>query len=239
MTARATTNINNRTQYLPTEGRSIENVPLLLAIDVLTSMPKKALLRGLITAVLLVAGESFVQANMPNRRGNATMRFTNTQEETDAVTAETAELNKKPDFKVKTWNPLRLAVLRLGLTEPAATSPFNYGKYDGQFTCAYCGNLLFDSNAKYDSGSGWPSFWRTAEGTSLDYKMEFDGRLECRCSQCKSHLGHVFLDGPTPSSVDQPLLEASPESDPRGKTGRYLPRFCINGAAMNFQKREE
>jgi peptide-methionine (R)-S-oxide reductase len=146
---------------------------------------------------------------------------------------------QEPDFKVQTWNPLRLLVLRLGLTEPAATSPLNYGKYDGEFTCAYCGQVLFDSTAKYDSGSGWPSFWRTATDNSVQYKSELDGRLECRCKRCSSHLGHIFLDGPRPGTVESELLESSPPSDPRAKSlsSNYLPRFCINGAALRYQER--
>ena len=122
--------------------------------------------------------------------------------------------------------------------EPMATSPLNYGKYDGEFTCAYCGEVLFDSNAKYDSGSGWPSFWRSAGEGSMEYKLEFDNRLECRCKKCSSHLGHVFLDGPTPGQVDQDVLNTSPESDPRSTSGKYLPRFCVNGAALQFKSRD-
>ena len=143
-------------------------------------------------------------------------------------------------FEVQTWNPLRLAVLRLGLTEPAMTSPLNYGKKDGTFRCAYCGQTLFDSNAKYDSGSGWPSFWRSIEEGAIDYKREFDGRLECRCGRCKSHLGHVFLDGPLPSKVDKDLLQQSPASDPRGRQENgYLPRVCINGASLRYDERQK
>ena len=143
-------------------------------------------------------------------------------------------------FKVKTINPLRLAVLRLGFTEPAWTSPLNYGKKDGIFSCAYCGHELFDSESKYDSGSGWPSFWRSKDSDSIDYKMEFDGRLECRCGKCKSHLGHVFLDGPRPDSVSQEILKNSPEKDPRSRRedGR-LPRFCVNGASLTLDARSE
>jgi peptide-methionine (R)-S-oxide reductase len=137
----------------------------------------------------------------------------------------------------KTWNPLRLAVLRLGLTEPRAVSTFNYGNYkDGTFSCAYCGHVLFDGSSKYDSGSGWPSFWRSAKEDAIEYKMEWDGRLECKCKQCNSHLGHVFLDGPEPYQVDGELLKKSPESDPRGRSSSVLPRFCINGAALTYSK---
>lgn len=87
-------------------------------------------------------------------------------------------------YQVQTWNPFRLLVLRLGVTEWPATSPLNYGKYDGKFSCAYCGKVLFDSNAKYDSGSGWPSFWRSDDEGSIKYRLELDNRLECRCGRC-------------------------------------------------------
>eukprot|EP00977_Amphora_coffeiformis_P027789 scaffold34645_cov201-Amphora_coffeaeformis.AAC.4 len=197
------------------------------------STQRKALLFASIAAVLVLGGESFVNAKLLDRSGK-TMCFS----KEDKKDVE-PQLSNTQEVKRLTWNPLRLAVLRLGFTEWPATSRFNYGKYNGEFTCAYCGNLLFDSSAKYDSGSGWPSFWRSATDTSLAYKMEFDGRLECRCQKCKSHLGHVFLDGPTPSSVEPPLLAESPAMDPRSKTGRYLPRFCINGTAMTFRDSEE
>jgi peptide-methionine (R)-S-oxide reductase len=151
-----------------------------------------------------------------------------------------SEGGKDYSTQVGTWNPLRLLVLRLGFTEPAWTSPLNYGKKDGTFRCAYCGLKLFDSNAKYDSGSGWPSFWRSIEEGCISYKKEFDGRLECRCGRCKSHLGHVFLDGPLPGQISGELLEGSPESDPRsGRVNGCLPRFCINGASMRFDKRDD
>lgn len=148
------------------------------------------------------------------------------------------EDDSSEEIEGQTWNPLRLAVLRLGLTEPAWTSSFNYQKKDGVFSCAYCGNELFDSNAKYDSGSGWPSFWRSKEDQAIAYKMEFDGRLECTCGKCKSHLGHVFMDGPRPSDVPNAELEGSPESDPRSKRTERLPRFCVNGASLRLSEKE-
>jgi peptide-methionine (R)-S-oxide reductase len=143
-------------------------------------------------------------------------------------------------IKSKTWNPLRLAVMKLGLTEPAWTSPWNYQKKEGTFVCAYCGEELFESNAKYDSGSGWPSFWRTASDGSVALKMEWDGRMECKCQRCKSHLGHVFLDGPMRSSMPQSLVETIPQTDARGTNfAARLPRYCINGAALRFDEKKE
>jgi len=141
-------------------------------------------------------------------------------------------------YSVQTRNPLRLLVLRLGLTELAWTSPLNYQKKEGTYDCAYCGQKLFDTTSKYDSRSGWPSFWRTIEEEALSYKMEMDGRLECQCGRCSSHLGHVFLDGPRQTDVPQELLEASPASDPRSKReNARLPRFCINGASLKVDEK--
>jgi peptide-methionine (R)-S-oxide reductase len=145
---------------------------------------------------------------------------------------------KEKEIVRKTWNPFRLAILRLKMTEPAMTSPLNYGKYnDGStFHCAYCQNPLFDSSAKYNSGTGWPSFWRTISTTSVTYHREWDGRIECQCYNCKSHLGHVFLDGPRPSSIqNDTLLSSAPNTDPRSTSNTYLPRFCINGLALTYQ----
>jgi peptide-methionine (R)-S-oxide reductase len=155
----------------------------------------------------------------------------------DVPTSDEKSLTKAEDVspvKRKTWNPFRLAILRLGFTEPAMTSPLNYGKYDGTFRCAYCNHTLFDSNAKFNSGTGWPSFWRTYDADAVALRREWDGRLECRCANCQSHLGHVFLDGPLPREVDSAVLRTAPDTDPRSS---YLPRFCINDGALTYQPR--
>lgn len=152
-----------------------------------------------------------------------------------------------------TWNPFSLAVLKLGLTEPAWTSPYNYKKAAGTYLCANCGAPLFPSSAKYDSGSGWPSFWKTIESDRVSVKREWDGRIECTCAGCGGHLGHVFPDGPARGKLDAGDLETVPESDPQigykaqqgndeegvgGAESKYsrMPRFCVNGVAMRFQE---
>ena len=105
-------------------------------------------------------------------------------------------------------------VLRGHATERPFTSPLNEEKREGTFVCAGCGHPLFSSKTKYDSGTGWPSFWEplpNAVGTSVDRSL-FMVRTEVHCSRCGGHLGHVFPDGPKP-------------------TGQ---RYCMNGVAMRF-----
>mgnify|MGYP005849058371 CR=1 FL=1 len=142
----------------------------------------------------------------------------------------------KEKIEMQTWNPLRLMVLKLGMTEPIYSSPLNYEKKDGTYSCAYCGNPLFDSSAKYDSKSGWPSFWRSEREGAVNYRRELDGRVEILCKNCNSHLGRVFPDGPKRSKYAN-KLESIPESDP--KTPERLPRYCVNGASLKFKERGE
>jgi peptide-methionine (R)-S-oxide reductase len=106
-------------------------------------------------------------------------------------------------------------VLREHGTERAFTSPLNTEKRTGTFVCAACGHPLFASDTKYDSGTGWPSFWKpldNAVGTSVDSSM-FMVRTEVHCANCGGHLGHLFPDGPKPTGD----------------------RYCMNGAAMTFE----
>lgn len=110
--------------------------------------------------------------------------------------------------------PEEYSVLRGHSTERPFSSPLNTEKRPGTFVCAGCGQPLFASTTKYDSGTGWPSFWEPlagAVGTSVDRSL-FMVRTEVHCARCGGHLGHVFPDGPQP-------------------TGQ---RYCINGVAMRF-----
>jgi peptide-methionine (R)-S-oxide reductase len=105
-------------------------------------------------------------------------------------------------------------VLRGHGTERAFTSPLDREKRAGLFACAGCGLELFSSETKFDSGTGWPSFYAplpNAIGTSIDYKLVVP-RTEVHCRRCGGHLGHVFKDGPPPTGL----------------------RYCMNGVALNF-----
>jgi peptide-methionine (R)-S-oxide reductase len=123
-------------------------------------------------------------------------------------------IEKTDDEWKKTLTPEQFHVLREHGTERAGTSPLNVEKREGIFMCGACGQPLFTSDTKYESGTGWPSFYRPIEGaiattTDRSYGMT---RVEVHCSQCGGHLGHVFPDGPKP-------------------TGE---RYCMNGVAMKF-----
>lgn len=114
----------------------------------------------------------------------------------------------------KRLSPQAYAVLRQAATERAFTSPLNEEKRRGTFICAGCEQKLFDSRTKYESHTGWPSFWRPlpkAIGTSIDRDIGV-ARTEVHCARCGGHLGHVFNDGPMPTGL----------------------RYCMNGVAMKF-----
>ena len=182
----------------------------------------------LVVCLILTSVNAFAMKPTKQPTSETMKRYSEPQEESES-------------FKPRTWNPLRLLVLKLGLTEPAWISPWNYQKPQvGTFICAYCDKDLFDANSKYDSGSGWPSFWRTKGEGAVTLVQEFDGRVECTCSRCKSHLGHVFMDGPRKENVDVALVSSIPASDPKGRQeNSRLPRFCINGAALKFEAKIE
>lgn len=104
-------------------------------------------------------------------------------------------------------------------TEPPGSSPLNAEKRAGTFICAACNNPLFSSTTKYESGTGWPSFWQPLEGkveTKKDFKLVWP-RTEYHCARCGGHQGHVFEDGPQPTGL----------------------RYCNNGLALHFVPKGE
>jgi peptide-methionine (R)-S-oxide reductase len=121
---------------------------------------------------------------------------------------------KSEDEWRQTLTPEQFRVLREHGTEPRGTSPLGHEKRDGTFRCAGCGQPLFSSDTKFESGTGWPSFWAPLEhavGTTSDRSFGMT-RTEIHCSRCRGHLGHLFPDGPPP-------------------TGN---RYCMNGIALEF-----
>ncbi|RZN49924.1 peptide-methionine (R)-S-oxide reductase [archaeon] len=110
-------------------------------------------------------------------------------------------------------------VLRKKGTELAFSGELVHNKDKGVYTCAGCGQELFTSGEKFDSGSGWPSFWDAIDRDRIEFKRDLSHsmvRTEIVCARCGGHLGHVFDDGPRP-------------------TGK---RYCVNSAALHFEKKE-
>jgi peptide-methionine (R)-S-oxide reductase len=148
--------------------------------------------------------------------GDAAQRGVGTQQ--PGGSTERLPVEKSDDDWRRELAPEQYRVLRQHGTERAGTSPLNAEHRSGVFHCGGCGEPLFESSTKFDSGTGWPSFFRPIEGavkTSVDrsYSMQ---RTEVHCGRCGGHLGHVFPDGPEPTGL----------------------RYCTNGAALSFDPKK-
>jgi peptide-methionine (R)-S-oxide reductase len=132
--------------------------------------------------------------------------------------AEKLTTKTEDDWR-ESLTPEQFRVLRQHGTERAGTSPLNSEKREGTFRCAGCGRDLFSSHTKFESGTGWPSFWEPVDAaiettTDRSYGMT---RTEVHCAGCGGHLGHVFPDGPEPTGL----------------------RYCMNGVSLDFQPRRQ
>ena len=132
---------------------------------------------------------------------------------------QTFDLTKSDDEWKATLSPEQFYVLRQHGTERPGSSPLNYEKRSGTFNCAGCGQPLFSADTKFESGTGWPSFFTPIEGavaTTTDRTFGM-ARTEVHCAKCGGHLGHVFPDGPRPTGL----------------------RYCMNGVALVFEPQDK
>ncbi len=176
-------------------------------------------IKAIASLVLIIALGACSQAQDPSKKTNTKMEES---KKTNLVFSRSSE--EKVEIPEEKWKevltPDQYYIARQKGTERPWTSKFEKFDEKGTYYCAACGNSLFQSNTKFDSGCGWPSFFQPINKKSIIYTPDNTlgmKRTEVQCGRCKAHLGHVFDDGPPPTGL----------------------RYCINGVILGFEGRKE
>ena len=171
---------------------------------------------------VLMLGLLFQHCTYSQSADNSKMNNMENNKQTNPVYShkDTSKVNLSDDQWKKILPNDIYMVARQKATERPWTSAFEKSKEVGTYYCAVCGNALFKSDTKFDSGCGWPSFYEPISKESIIYEQDQSygmERTEVMCGRCKSHLGHVFNDGPPPTGL----------------------RYCINGVVLDFEKAKD
>lgn len=182
----------------------------------------KYMKRFLIVSMIIVLASSLQQCSYSQPTPTKKTNSMETKKDSNPVYSRSS--TSKVNLSEEEWKKVLPAdvynIARLKGTERPWTSKFEKFEEPGTYYCAACGNPLFKSNAKFDSGCGWPSFYEPISKTSIIYTPDNTHgmtRTETQCGRCKAHLGHVFEDGPPPTGL----------------------RYCINGVVLDFEKAQE
>lgn len=179
-------------------------------------------MKMLFASILIFSALLYAQTREPQRtKAMSKIKTMDTTKKNNPVYSKTA--TQKVELSEEEWkkilDPQVFYIARQKGTERPWSSPFEHFKETGTYYCKACGNPLFKSDTKFDSGCGWPSFFEPIQKESILYTPDHSHgmvRTEVQCGRCKAHLGHVFDDGPPPTGL----------------------RYCINGVILDFEKKK-